>query len=220
MSIDDVVDSLRQAAILQEGLNGSPMFRLLKCLHKLTGLKVTLYLFLQDGKGFSLEQLPPMFADYPWIRFAFHGIMPTNEPPAMKPDELDNAICKVHQCIGRFAGSDKLTNIIRMHYWQYPDEYIQVLKRYGYNTILSRPCSDVHANEHKPNDVVNIWRTHVRIEQFSCREIIRSIRVYSESDEEQPLVVFTHEWALKRRHIVLRFVMIVMLLRLKKFTFI
>lgn len=220
ISIDDVVESLRQAATSPKGVNSSRMFRLLNCLHRLTGLKVTLYVFLRDGKGFSLDQVPSVFARYPWLRFAFHGVMPTNEPPTMTPDELDQAICQTHRCIERFAGADKLTDIMRMHYWQYPDEYIQVLKRYGYKTVLTRPRNDVRANEYTTNGTMTTWQTQVRIEQLSCREIIKAIKAYNQSTAEQPLVIFTHEWALSRRRVVLRFVMTVILLRLKKFTFI
>lgn len=220
LSIDDVIGSLQQAATSQKGLNGSPIFRLLMRLHRLTGMKVTLFLFLHDGKGFGLEQVPAMFAEQPWIRFAFHGITPTNEPPEMTSDELDAAICKTHECIERFAGRDRRTTIIRMHFWQYPDNYLPVLVRNGYDTVLTRPCGDVRANEYKPNDIVNAWRTHVRIEQLSCREIIRAIRAYDKSDEKQPLVVFTHEWALARRRVVLRLIVATIILRIKKFAFI
>lgn len=220
-SIDDVVGSLMQVATSPQGLDGSPVFRHLIRLHRLTGMKVTLYVFMRDGEGFGLDALPSLFADYPWIRFGFHGVRPTNQPPVMSSAELDTAIGEVHLCIASFAGEDQLSNIVRMHYWQYPDNYLQILARNGYNIILVKEEGDLPARIPTENGVIiTTWRTHVNIETSSFMQIWGVIKSYLQSpDRGQPLVMFTHEWALARQRVIFRLIITIIFLRMCKFNF-
>lgn len=221
-SIDDVIDSLMHVAISPEGLDGSPMFRLLIRLHRLTGMRVSLYVFLCDGNGGSLDSILPLFANYSWIQFGFHGVRPTNHPPVMTSAELDTAIVETHRFISRFAGADRQTNIIRMHYWQYPDNYLQVLARNGYNVILVKSEGDVPARiTTEDGTIITSWRTHVNIESSSCMQIMDAIKSYLQSpDKGQPLVIFTHEWAFVRRRVRFRLILTVILLKIYKFIFV
>ena len=124
--------------------------------------------------------------------------------------DFEDAFVKTESQIRRFAGERSIAKIVRLHYWFYPKAYQGVLKNHGVHTILTKEGQRIESMG------LNQWITGIRIEQDTMKLIIYKI---SHCKTNQPLVVFTHEWALNKRN-KLKFALTIALLRLKGYQFI
>lgn len=213
ISIDDVTFALQRLSLNDyKSIYDDKLFRYLRVLNRFLGLKITLYVFRQYER-WSLENVPdryqPEFREAAnWLKFSFHAIS--------EKQKEDNLICDFEQeyastitQIARFAGYKSVANIVRLHYWFYPKEYTYVLKTNNVNRLLVKP----DYNQLMIDDIPT-WKTNIRIEKD--KNIISKLIKH---DDSQPIVVFTHEWALNWRK-KLKFTFIVIILRLVGYKYI
>ena len=214
MSIDDVTVSFQN---LSKGENSSifevNLFQFLLLLHRLLGLKITLYVYAHNYE-WTLADIPEKYKHEfeeasEWLKFGFHAVSDEQKEDNILSN-FEDAFVETESQIKRFAGEELIARILRLHYWFYPKAYQGVLKNHGVHTILTKEGQQV--------DLVglNQWITSIRIEQDTMKQIIYKI---SHCKTNQPLVVFTHEWALNRKNKV-RFALTIAFLRLKGYQFI
>lgn len=214
ISIDDVTCAMQRLSIGDySSIWDDKLFRYLRVLHWLYGLKITLYLYAQYG-DWSITKMPDRykreFEDASnWLKFGFHAVSDKQKENNLLANFAVQYQLTIQQ-IKRFAGGRTIAKILRLHYWFYPKEYAKVLKENEVKCVLVK--SDCNARE---IDGISTWRTQIRIEQDS--NIINKICRYREL--EQPLVIFTHEWALNRKNKV-KFALAVLFLKLQGYKFI
>lgn len=209
LSIDDVVVSMRSMTEDKKRVLPISLFPLLRALHIVFGIKITLYLYRSD-ENFSIDQIKGIIKDGEWLMFGYHAEASSKRTIELSEEELDMSIKDVHAAINRICIGNHLSPIIRMHYWDYPPYSIPILKQNGYHTLLTRN------NQHVVTDM-SCWITHCSIEESGFREI-KSIIV--QFKETQPLVIFTHEWAFKRPSIMLKFIYTILILKIHGYKFI
>ena len=206
VSIDDVIECMQ----INNGTNKRRHFLLtiLRLCNALFGLKITLYLFRTNGT-FDLKDSACVLRDYNWLKFGYHADYQSNSPIVMSSAELDESIKQVHSDIIRFSSKEHISSIIRMHFWDYRKSYISVLKKNGYTTLLVKKNQCIEEMEY--------WETRLKVETCAFREIRRVIKNY---DGDKPLVIFSHEWALKRPRVLLKFIYATYLLNTQDYQFI
>lgn len=214
MSIDDVNASLRRiTSNCYNSLYEDKFFCFLRLMHSLFGLKVTLYVYAQNGK-WSLADVPERYKQEfeeasSWLKFGFHAVS-NKQKEGNVLSNFEDTFVETESQIRRFAGEKSIAKIVRLHYWFYPKAYQGVLKNYDVHTILTKEGQQIESMG------LNQWETNIRIEQDTMKEIIYKI---SHCKQNQPLVGFTHEWAFNRRNKV-KFAIIIASLRLKGYKFI
>lgn len=212
VSIDDVTFALQRltnrdyASIYEDKL-----FRYLCWMHRLFGLTVTLYAYAQYGE-WSLDDMPDKykreFEDAEeWMKFGFHAVSDEQKDNNIIPE-----FAKVYKDtlgnIERFAGVSSIAKIVRLHYWYYPNEYLDVLKWHGVKAVLVKSEEKVMFPQS--------WSTTIQIEKCSIIDIIKQTWHYR---EVQPMVVFTHEWALNRKNKI-KLAMAIMMIRMRGYNYI
>ena len=214
ISIDDVANALQALSKSEhESIFEVKTFWYILILHRLFGLKITLYVYAQN-KGWSLTDIPEKYKHEfeeasDWLKFGFHAVSDEQKEDNVLSD-FEGAFVKTESQIRRFAGERSIAKIVRLHYWFYPKAYQGVLKNYDVHTILTKEGQQIESMG------LNQWETNIRIEQDTMKEIIYKI---SHCNTNQPLVVFTHEWALNRKNKV-KFALTIAFLRLKGYQFI
>ena len=214
MSIDDVNASLRRiTSNCYNSIYEDKFFCYLRFLHSLFGLKVSLYVYAHDREWLLadvLERYKQEFEDASeWLKFGFHAVS-DEQKENNHIANFEDAFIETGKQIERFAGKKSITTILRLHYWFYPRPYLEVLRNHGVQTILIKEGQQIESMG------LNQWVTNIRIEQDTMRQIFCKI---SHHENNQPLVVFTHEWALNRKNKI-KLTMTVALLRLKGYKFI
>lgn len=193
ISVDDVAIALQRlsshgyTSVFEE-----PFFYYIRLLHRLFGLKITLYVYAKHG-DWLLADIPDTYrcelesaAD--WLKFGFHAVSEEQKRGAVLTN-FEEQYRFVTQQLRRFAGEASIAHILRLHNWFYPQEYMAVLKQYGVKTILGEPdCEKTEI------DVIPVWKTRIRIERD--KHIMQKIC----RNSNYPLVIFTHEWILNRRN--------------------
>ena len=197
ISIDDVTSVLQRLTIgAYESIYEDKLFKHLRLLHQICGLKITLYVYAKN-KDWSLAEIPDTYrsefvAASDWLKFGFHGVAEEQKHDNVLPDFKDQYGFVIRE-IERFAGDASVAQILRLHYWLYPIEYTTVLKENGVKTILCKPDSKT-----TEIDGIPVWNTDIRIERD--KHIAR--RIWQNKRSNQPLVVFTHEWAMGKRNML------------------
>ena len=190
-----------------------PFFRYLYVLHKMFGMKVSLYLYVRHN-GWTLADVPDRYKHEfeetcDWLKFGFHAVSEEQKRNEVMHNWKESIRFYQDQ-VKRFAGEQSLSTIIRLHYWYYPQEYIAILKQIGVRTVLVR-------KDDKGKELYGIpaWRTDVQIEKD--KYIAR--RIWIDYNFQEPLVVFSHEWALtwKRK---IKFALAILLIKLRGYKFI
>lgn len=214
ISIDDVNCSLyRITQRNYRSLFDDKLFNNLKILNRLFGLKITLYVYAQSNE-WTLANIPEKYKHEfeeasEWLKFGFHAVS-----DEQKEDNIlfnfEDTFVETERQIRHFAGEESIARILRLHYWFYPRAYQGVLKNHGVHTILTKEGQQIETMG------LNQWKTNIRIEKDTMKEIIYKISHYKQN---QPLVVFTHEWALNRKNKV-KFALTIALLRLNGYQFI
>lgn len=212
ISIDDLTFALQRlskhdyASIYEDRL-----FRYLRWMHRMFGLKVTLYVYARMGE-WALDAMPDKYkAEFEgakeWLKFGFHAVSEEQKRDNIIP-EFAAAYKDTEKNIKRFAGVSSIAKIVRLHYWFYPKEYLDVLMRHEVKTVLVK--------EGKDAAYPKSWSTTLQIEKNSMTDIIKRIRHYN---DEQPMVVFTHEWALNRKNKI-KLAMALMMIRMRGYSYI
>lgn len=193
ISVDDVTIALQRLSSHSfPSVFDEPFFKYINLLHRLFGLKITLYVYAKHG-DWSLAEMPDTYSvelanASDWLKFGFHAVSEEQKRDVVLPN-FEEQYRFVTQQIQRFAGDASIAHILRLHNWFYPNEYMAVLKQYRVKTILGEP--DCEKSE---IDAVPVWKTRIRIERD--RHIIQNIC----RNSTYPLAIFTHEWILNRRN--------------------
>lgn len=193
ISVDDVTITLQR--LCSQGYTSvfdEPFFKYISLLHRLLGLKITLYVYAKHD-DWSLADIPNTYRRElrnatDWLKFGFHAISEEQKRDVVLPN-FEEQYLFVTQQIRRFAGDASVAHILRLHNWFYPNEYMTILKQYGVKTILGEPdCEKTEIDD------VPVWKTRIRIERD--KHILQKIC----RNSNHPLVIFTHEWILNRRN--------------------
>lgn len=206
ISVDDVTFVFqRLSANGYDSIYDDKLFRYLRILHRLFGLKITLYIFAKYGE-WSIETMPDVYKHEfslasDWLKLGLHAISEKQKQNNIL-NEFENQYLQSKQQVLHFVSQKSLTQIIRLHYWFYPQIYLDVLSKEGVRTILTKEKQNIKTN-------LDIWETNIRIESCSIGAVVR--KFFSHSDK-QPLVIFTHEWALNQRT---QFKMLIVVLMVK-----
>lgn len=214
ISIDDVTNKLQSLSKSEhESLFDVKTFRYILTLHRLFGLKITLYVYAQSNE-WTLADIPEKYKHEleeasEWLKFGFHAASDEQKEDNILSN-FEDAFVEAERQIRHFAGEEAIARILRLHFWFYPKAYQGVLKNHGVHTILTKEGQQIESMG------LNQWITNIWIEQDTMKQIIYKI---SHCNTNQPLVVFTHEWALNRKNKV-KFALIIALLRLKGYQFI
>lgn len=214
ISVDDVVATLQRLTESEyKSIYEESFFWYMRLLHRLFGTKVTCYVFAHQA-GWSISDIPEKYKHEfedasEWLKFGFHAVSDEQKEDNILSN-FEDAFVETESLIKRFAGGESIARILRLHYWFCPKAYQGVLKNHGVHTVLTKEGQKV--------DLVglNQWITCIRIEQDTMKQIIYKI---SHCKTNQPLVVYTHEWALNKRN-KLKFALTIALLRLKGYQFI
>ena len=213
ISIDDVTIALQSLSHAGDSIYNVRFFRYIYALHRLLGLKMTLYVYAQN-REWTLKDVTDIYKHEleeasDWLKFGFHAVSDEQKENNYMPN-FEGAFVEANKQIERFAGARSIAEILRLHYWYYPAEYVETLKNHGVQTILTYEGQKIASLG------LNQWITNIRIEQDTFRQIINKI---SHHVNNQPLVIFTHEWALNRRNKI-KLAITIALLRLLGYQFI
>lgn len=189
-----------------------PFFMYLRLLHKVLGLKISLYIYVKHNE-WTLADIPDRYKrefeeTCGWLKFGFHAVSEEQKRDVVMHNWTES-IMLYHDQVKRFAGEQSLSTILRLHYWYYPQEYTTVMRQVGVRTVLVRK-DDIEKEVYG----IPAWRTYVQIEKD--KHIARQIWDYK---SQEPLVVFTHEWALTWKKKI-KFALVILLIRLRGYKFI
>ena len=188
-----------------ESIYDDKFFREVRFLHRFLGLKITLYVYSRFG-NLSLDYIPDLYAkDFSeastWLKLGFHAVSEEQGRNNILPGFAE-AFEKTQLNIVRFASEKSVARVLRLHYWFYPEEYIDILEKNGISTVLTKEGQSVQSIS------IKSWETQVCVEKQRLFQILRKVM---SRKTEQPFVAFTHEWALNRRNKIKLFLVIVLL---------
>lgn len=193
ISVDDVTIALqRLSSHRYSSVFDEPFLKYISLLHRLFGLKITLYVYAKHG-DWSLVEMPDTYSvelanASDWLKFGFHAVSEEQKRDVVLPN-FEEQYRFATQQIRRFAGDASIAHILRLHNWFYAKEYMAILKQYGVQTVLGEPdCEKTEI------DAIPVWKTKIRIERD--KHILQKIC----RNSNHPLVIFTHEWILNRRN--------------------
>lgn len=213
ISIDDVevsMRSLEQDSTLYPSIFDEPFFRYLKELHVKYEAKFTLYVY-KKASCYDIEQFPSKYKEElnnnaEWLKFGFHS----NEPKFLLESALkdssqlfEDAFQTVNTSISSFASESSITDILRLHYFYASKDQLDILKMGGVKILLSADDPDrrsysmsdyeqecLRSGSYCDSDFVYL-ATDLRIENLSFPYFD-----LLQHEENDTLVIFTHEWAL------------------------
>lgn len=224
-SIDDVFESLFEAADRGISLWKQPMFAFLAGLHESHGLKVDLYLFVEgviDGKRRHLRELPDRLRDdfaraRDWVRLGPHARDYERAPYQQTAEENRETFRETFEQIDRLAGPEFRSRQVRLHYFSEAYDSADDLLEAGVEGLFLTDKDAV--SYHLPPELtrelagrgeieyrgLRLIRSHTRLETLvethpeppACRaELDRFIEAHGH------LVLFTHEIDLARPEVL------------------
>lgn len=212
LSIDDVEVSMRNLSKHNYGsIFDEPFFAYLQQLHKDYGIKISLYIY-KEADNYDIKNFPAKYKrefanNADWLKFGFHAIRPHfNEEITANLDTFLTAYRQVDSCITVFAGESSKSQILRLHYFFATPEERTLISRMGGAILLtadnpgrrSYSLSDNQLNALRKgsynDNELHYLATDLRIENMTIPDY--NLRAHQENDT---LVIFTHEWALKSR---------------------
>lgn len=219
-SIDDVLDSLLEASDQSDELFQHEFFDFLQRFHDRFNVNVDLYVFLQKQIGATLRTLDdvsgsllPSFRDVPWIGFGPHARDDETPPFAQCPDD-QRAFCEsVYDQILRFAGPERCSRWVRLHYFSECFELGDYFQSRGVKALLTtdKPAISYRLPANQTDQLkrhgfteysgIGFIRSHVRLENLVERSLSER-QLHGELDrlcgESTCAVIFTHEYELAR----------------------
>ena len=208
-SIDDVINSFRwmyrnqPVSIFDMNFYGT----LLKW-HLRYGLKVSLYIFNEDGHGFTLEQLPAKYLDelrenQDWIHAGYHGIY--SEGGFIKNE------CRFENEQKRVSGAfhDMLAETVRLHCWNASENNLRAAHKYGNVKSVLAPmepteCFETLSEEDKRlifrgdpllRDGILFQKTDYRLDNLTERNKIAESILAAPGKIQY---IFLHEWSFQK----------------------
>ncbi|MDE5567208.1 MAG: hypothetical protein K2J12_02075 [Muribaculaceae bacterium] len=136
-----------------------------------------------------------------WLKIGFHSDSPVFNNKITK-HEFRTSINEVNNAINRFADTSVIAKTLRLHYYFCPDSLIHCLEnvttllcadsknRISYNLTIEE-ANYIFNNNQIIKDNLKYIKTNIRLENHI--NIGKELRKLQDQDT---LVIFTHEWAL------------------------
>lgn len=215
VSIDDVFPALIQASQTGRRLFDHPFFAFLRELHNQHSIEVDLYLFYEGevaGIPCSLQEVSDRFKlefqQSPWLRLGPHGLNTATPPYEQTLAEQQCAFDRIYSEIERFAGSDNLSTLLRLHYFSESFDLDKYWFAKGVTALYftDKPAASYHLPEQmvcklKKHGVVTyspqlqIRRSHFRIENLVNLDAKEISRAMADTLNQFGFVsVFSHEY--------------------------
>ncbi len=202
-SVDDCIGVFRWITKNNpESIFDTYLFSTLLNWHNEFDLKVTLYMFFDDGNGFNITKIPSKYIkeleeNSSWIYFGYHGV-----------NSNENITC-----VKRFKNELSVFNnvfknqsqIWRMHFFKATKEEIALIKANGVNTLLCPDDSRTSVYDLKTSEFefcynsgnyqkngMNYSKTDIRFDNYK--------KVCNIPDlNKENVVAFVHEWCFKEK---------------------
>lgn len=218
LSLDDVWIALNQLTINENQLDSIFEVKLFKELRKYNlkyGAKVTLYLYEKNSKAdYNINDVTVKFKDEfeknsSWLKFGFHTIEPDSEFDKIGIEEFKKSIDNVNNAIKNFASEKNISDTLRLNYFRGTQEQLNILKKAGVKNVLcaddnrlsydltKEETSKLYELDFIDKSGIRYYKTDLRLDNISYFKIYNSL---SAKKEEEVLVVFIHEWALRRKY--------------------
>lgn len=211
-SLDDVIGIFEDLTIHKETYRSifeQPLLGYLKTLHEIYDIKVSLYCFFKDEKGYCLSQTTDQYSHEfqshaDWMKFGFHGYdCHKIYTESFADDVVADYKCVINELIRITGGGDCLTGCIRLSSFQGEAESIRKLMDLpsGVKTLLTaddnRNSYSLSDDEEKQlrsgkillRDGIEYIHTDIRIEHYTSFENWKRIL-----DTQENVVIFTHEY--------------------------
>lgn len=222
-SVDDVIKALIEVSDRKIPLFEHQFFGFLKELHDKYGTNVDLYLFYEveiNGETRTLRDVPldlkKTFDKNPWIRFGPHALNDATKPHTQTPDKQMEIFNLIYKEIDRFAGEDKRSTLVRLHYFSESYELADYFKKNGVEALFT---TDKDALSYRmPEEVkeslretgvaeyngIGFIRTNFRAENFANDNVKISdvTKIVDGLIKKQDFVsILTHEYELSREEV-------------------
>lgn len=142
-SVDDVLAALIDATDRSLPLFEQPFFAFLQQLHRDFGTRMDLYLFERSvigGRERSLAEVSDRFrrelAAAEWLRFGPHAREPSLAPYQQSQPEQVATFASIYAQIDRFAGPEKRSRWVRLHYFSEAYGAADFLRQAGVESLL------------------------------------------------------------------------------------
>ena len=142
-SIDDVAKALIEASDRGSGLFAHPFFGFLEQMHDAFGTRMDLYLFERTEVAGWVRSLAEVsdalredFARADWIRLGPHAKDHATPPYAQTPEDQIAVFASIFGEIDRFAGVERRSKWVRLHYFSETYAAAQHLKDAGVEVLL------------------------------------------------------------------------------------
>src|SRR3989344_5976442 len=143
-SVDDVIQSLIEVSDKKIPLYDHSFFKFLKKLHDTYKTNIDLYLFYEatvDGTVRTLKDvssdLKKIFQENSWIRFGPHALNDATKPHTQTPEEQIKTFNLIYQEIDRFAGKERRSHLVRLHYFSESYELADFFKEHGVEALFT-----------------------------------------------------------------------------------
>lgn len=222
-SVDDVFDALLEVSEGEMELFAHPFFRFLGEIHARFDTRIDLYLFLEKRVNGGARHLREVSAanlevlqGTPWLRFGPHGLDYETPPHAQSVEQQQRTFEAIYAEILRFAGPDKGSRWVRLHYFSEPLESSSYLNQRGVESVL---LTDKQAVSYRlPEDSrsllardgvvqygpLELRRSHFRMENLAADQTVKGDlkqRFDPILSDSGYLSLFTHEVDLARSEV-------------------
>lgn len=176
-SVDDVFESLIEVSDRKIELFQHPFFRFLKEIHDKFNTHVDLYLFFQaeiKGEVRTLKEVPNLrkvLKNNPWIRFGPHALDYATGPYTQKPEEQQRVFESIYGEILRFAGSQNMSRIVRLHFFSESYELAKYFRERGVTALFTTDKERIASRLPEENKKELVLRG---LTKFGGLELIRS----------------------------------------------
>ena len=212
VSIDDVVSCLKDISDNDNRYSSifeNSFFNLLREYNASTGCKFTLYLF-EENKGFHISQFPAkykndFFMSRDWLIMGYHSKNPIISQDSIASSKIFiESFLNVKKSVEAFSGNFSRTS--RLHRFFATQEEVDSLEIHGVRKLFS--ADDDRISYSLPSEFNNILkqnetlkrngvcyeRTDIRIE-----ETLNPLYSLWRNRNDDTVVLFSHEWALRNR---------------------
>ena len=206
-SIDDIIGCFRYITNNNvESIFDTRFFCNLKEWHDKYGLKVTLYIFENDGKNFHINMLPDKYRNEisnnaTWIQLMYHG---PNTLEHLNETEFNQCFKKEYLSFCNVFNKYLFTDIVRLHCWNGNSEVLRLLTSddsistflcpevgkqvSSFYDLTEEECTLVYDKMVQKNGRLYI-RTDIRYDNLENINVLKDLLRKSKT-----IVIYGHEW--------------------------
>lgn len=233
ISIDDVSISMKDLTENEQRYSSifdQDLFAWLRCLHNKTGAKFTLYVY-EDDNEYSINEFPQKYKEEfeknsSWLKIGYHA-----KNPSISKDSIANyemfvsSFNNVDNNLSNKVGIAK-AKIIRLHYFFATTEEVAFLKRRGVTYLLSADDNRISYSLSKSRndslckygELITPWGGYIKTD-YRLEKSNVFTKLFRHANDDK-LVVFTHEWALRKKSVRYKMVLLCYFLGINNVNFI